>query len=254
MDRENQNNFGYYSRRQFMRWAGLFSATAGFVGVAGAAATGISEVILRVTPDIASPYPSGGWLETSLPKRPDFVSMPDGHKEYLRYVCLNSPVVRHAFVNSFNYILNNQGQVPKMSDFFLYNVQNARNSLIETKGDKNPSWENCLHVASFAMAGVLSFYFTYGELQDMGVNLQVPDKFRNEILRPLRNEVGELRPDFMPPTYLPRVYPAELIECQKKITRAAICTGGDRSLHFANHFFLTLQYLYVKKIWIERCR
>lgn len=229
------------TRRQFLGLAAAVGATG-----LGLAALGGNDVLAQISPDVVRAYPSGGWLETVLPKRPDFINMDTGHMEYLRYICLHSPILKHTLRNSWNDIFSGREENPRLSNVFLKNIGFARQALQETMPKDNPSLENCVHIAVITMAAVISPYFTFGEIQDFGVNIQVPSDKKNKILKPLEIET-EGPPDFIPSMKLPHVYPAELDQCSSHIDTVARCLGGDRAIHFTQHLFLTHQYLYALK-------
>lgn len=228
------------TRRQFLQ----LMLTAGIgVGAVGLAMPEIGDIGKVET---IRAYPEGGWLETSLPNRPDFIDMTDGHKNYLRAICLKSPVVRSALKSAYNDLFYNRNVNPKLGDLFQKHITFAKKSLKEIQNDNNPSLENCVHIATSTLAAVLSPYFTFGEINDLGAPLNIPLEKRNTVLKPLKLE-SSLRPDFMPQVFLPRVYSAKMEQCKSYIDSIARCLGGDRSIHFAQHMFLTHQYLYAQK-------
>ncbi len=99
------------------------------------------------------------------------------------------------------------------------------------------------------MAAVLSPYFNFGEIQDLGVPINVPHNQRKEIIQPLTLEYDP--PLSLPSIDLPHAFPADISQCKSKLDIVARCLGGDRAIHFAQHLFITHQYLYAKKYMLE---
>ncbi|MBI2617797.1 hypothetical protein HYW55_06700 [Candidatus Gottesmanbacteria bacterium] len=187
-------------------------------------------------PEQVRPYPQPGWLETAHPGRPDFINFSDGHANYLRHLSLNSPVLRHSLKAAYTDLFHDSfPNSPRLGNVFRQHLGYARGTLSEIYPGFEPSVENQVHVALFSMAAMLSPYFTFREIRDFGVELNVPDGELDRFLRPLRSINGQL----------PHVYPVDVARCQSQLDAVARCIGGDRAIHFVQHLFLTSQYLYI---------
>lgn len=107
------------SRRKFLTLA------AGWFGVATAASVDLSSIDLSWFADIPEalpekkiPYPLSGWLETSLPDRPALLTPNQGHKDYLRYFCLNHPVLKETLRQAYQDIFSGKiASSPKLGDY-----------------------------------------------------------------------------------------------------------------------------------------
>lgn len=228
------------TRRNFLKLTALAT-----IGV-GITATGAASIIDSIPMEVAPiGYPVGGWLESSIKDRPNFIDLDGGHREYLRCLCLNHPVLKHALRSAYTGLFYTTPLNPNLGNYFQNHLAYAKQALKEVAYDNNPSDENCIHVAIITMAAVLSPYFTFGEVQDFGVPINVPKNERNKILQPLTLEHDP--PSFVPLINIPNVFPADISQCRSKLDKVARCLGGDRAIHFAQHLFLTHQYLYAKR-------
>lgn len=196
------------------------------------------------------PYPNPGWLETRNPQRPQFVESNEGHKEYLKYMGKNDPllnkILRTAFKDFFT-SEKTENPHPLLGDAFTKHLEYARNGL---KSDSThlltnePSLENILHVAIFTFAAVYSPYFSKRELnEDFGVDVKVEED--NDQIWWLSGAADKV----------PTVFPADPKFCDRGGKDVLFrCLGVDRAVHFAEHLFLAHQYFYSLNNQLQEAR
>lgn len=181
-----------------------------------------------------TPYPEPGWLETSLPDRPPFIDTDQGHKEYLRYLCLNHQVLREALRKAYGRIFSEgHPSYPTLGDCLFEHLEYAKGALTTVIHDSDPSLPNIIHVASLTKAAVLSPYFTPKEVMGLGVSIPTTDLVEDNVLFLLEKHKA-----------IPHVFPADPETCQSNIDIIARCDGGDRAVHAAQHEIVAHQASY----------
>lgn len=196
------------------------------------------------------PYPNPGWLETRNPHRPQFVESNEGHKEYLKFMGKNDPllngILKTAFQDFFSSAKEDNTH-PLLGDAFTKHVEYARNGLIRHFSHlktEEPSLENILHVASFTFAAVYSPYFSKRELKDdFGVEVKVEEE---------DDQIWWL---VAAADKVPTVFPVDQKSCDRDGKDVLFrCSGVDRAVHFAEHLFLAHQYYYSLNNQLQEAR
>lgn len=180
-------------------------------------------------------YPQGGWLETELKDRPAFFTE-EGHLGYLRYFATRHPVVRETVKQFFDLLFTRDlGKPMTLGEVFQVNLDFAKKSIKKYKNDDHPSWGNLVHVAAFSMAVALSSELTADDLNEIGVRKEL---YNNPEAIWLEGNISQ---------NFPQVYPEKPEMCDSPRDVVARCIGIDRSMHFANHFFIVHQFLYTRR-------
>ena len=229
-----------FSRRNFLKL---------MVGTGLGLAFGGNFALSTPDPEIPIPvqYPGPGWLEARNSRIP-LVDIDQGHKEYLRNVCLNDPVfndrtnntgiLRHAFTDLF--LSATPLEPPRLGDVFRKHLRYAQERLEEVFPPTQygePTLENILHVAFFSFAAVHSPYFSRDEIQ-------------TEFGTPLVVDGNDTSIWWFSYAYqnVPTVFPAPPSLCNGSIADQVYrCEGVDRTVHFAQHAVLAHIFSYALK-------
>src|SRR3990167_6466187 len=143
------------NRREFIK-------AAGYTAAGLAAGGGISLIIPSGEKISQIPYPNPGWLETSLPDRPPFLSVwNEGHRDYLVYMCQKNPALKEIMQDSYKDMLFDPiTQKPLLGNYFASHVERAGKIIKKYFHDPNidsdqPSLANKIHCAFFTVAAAL---------------------------------------------------------------------------------------------------
>ena len=167
-------------------------------------------------------YPEGGWLETELPDRDELINPTSGHKEFLRYMCMNSPVLRNAVAKGFGYLVGqNEGERSLLGDVLERFIEDAGQAIEDIKGGV-PTLADQIHVATYALAAVYSNFFAAGEARGI-FKAQIDERISDN---------DEFFLDQMP-QHVPIIFEGD--------------DGVDKMMHVANHAFLAHMLLYAKR-------
>lgn len=234
-------------RRLFLKWAGV----AALCLAADAAGSVIMPRLLERR-EQPIPFPADGWLESELPGRPEFVTVPQGHKAYLRHLCIGHPILSECMGKAYTDLFFHTPSSPKIGDLFKKHTEYAQEALEKFgKVTDNPAMlaKQKAHIAAITLAATLSPYFTWREIKKFGVDIKVPKLWEKQEVKIIGLETEEEKPPFMENIiHLPHLLPQDLAQCQSKIDAVARCIGGDGAVHIAQHLFLAHQYLYTKRV------
>lgn len=234
MNLEQEPDFERFrlSRRRFLNRLAGFCGLAITAGLGASWSAEVGPVKMEAQP---VDYPKPGWLETSLPDRPPFIVVDNGHKEYLRALCLGSPVLRDSLRRTYDRIFSGEYAVrPKVGDCLEDQMEDARLAITRVFGDSEPTTANIVHVAIATMAARFSPYITCQEAKDLGVAIPVSKSGGkcSILLHPVYESV------------LPYLFPVDPSTCHSAVDKRARCDGGDRTVHLSQHLFLSHQALY----------
>lgn len=176
-----------------------------------------------------------GNMELRVTQRPAFVDGDEGHKEYLRYMCLNDSLLKELTHDAYTELFRTDIR-PTLGTLFWNHYVRARDALSAKNKWKNVT-PDALKLAFTTFAATLSPYFSQQEISDV-FGVSMPN---------IPNVTDDLQWIRTYNQYVSGFLPVSDKKCDGGADTEYRCRGVDRVIHFAQHAFLTYMLIYAHR-------